>query len=322
MAKILTGTASKSEIEEIERWALEKKENFETLNTIKEIWEDKYPLHEQAVSEERIDSIWEKGFNSEKSSSFVSKSIVKYAAVILFIFGFYSIYYYFIVSDQYNKEEKRIEYTVHANPPGKKTKYKLPDGSVVFLNSSSSIEYVKTFNGEERKVHLKGEAYFEVAENIEKPFIVVSNGITTTALGTIFNINAYPGYEIVRVSLLEGKVEIQNPIDGGLPILLLPGKELHVNSKQNTYTEKSFNTASVVGWKEGRLVFIHSDFEKVKLSLERWFGVKILVKGNKPADWSVTTVYKNQSLKNILMDLQYARQFAYEINDDHVIIQF
>nr|WP_242067785.1 DUF4974 domain-containing protein [Cyclobacterium marinum] len=78
----------------------------------------------------------------------------------------------------------------------------------------------------------------------------------------------------------------------------------------------------VAGWKEGKLVFENENFTEVKVKLERWFGVEILVEGNKPNDWKVSTVYEKESLKNILLDLQYAKRFAYEINDNQVTIQF
>ncbi|MBI0397810.1 MAG: DUF4974 domain-containing protein [Cytophagales bacterium] len=322
LAKIVARTASPSEIEEVERWALESKENFETLNAIKKLWQEQPSTPKVRFDEGKIDDIWEKGIvkNSEKAFSY--RIFLKYAAVILFVFGFYSTYYYFIAANQEKKEEKVIEYTVLTNPAGKKTKHTLPDGTVVFLNCASNIKFIKAFNSEERKVYLKGEAYFEVANNVNKPFIVESNGIATKALGTIFNISAYPGYETMKVSLFEGKVEVKNPSSEKQPILLLPGKELQVNIQDDSYATGTFEPEMVAGWKEGKLVFENENFTEVKVKLERWFGVEILVEGNKPNDWKVSTVYEKESLKNILLDLQYAKRFAYEINDNQVTIQF
>ncbi|WP_460513966.1 FecR family protein [Cyclobacterium sediminis] len=322
LAKMLARTASKEEIEELEVWALESRENYETLKTLKKLWKEQSLASKKPISKSKIDDIWEKGMVEKKENSFSYNTFLKYAAVILFIFGFYSGFYYFIAANQEKEEDKVIEYTVLANPAGKKTKHTLPDGSVVFLNCFSSIKFIKAFNSEERKVYLMGEAYFEVAKNVNKPFIVESNGVTTKALGTIFNINAYPGDETMKISLFEGEVEIQNPTSEKLPILLLPGKELQVDNIKDSYVKSSFNPELVAGWKEGKLVFEYADFMEVKVKLERWFGVDIKVKGRKPNDWKVSTVYKKESLKNILMDLQYAKQFAYEINDDQVTIQF
>ncbi|MDO6436098.1 FecR domain-containing protein [Cyclobacterium sp. 1_MG-2023] len=322
LVKILTRTASQEEIEEVELWALESRENWETLNAIKKLWKEQSAATKKPISKSKIDDIWEKGMLKKKDNSFFYSTFVKYAAIILFIFGFYSTYYYFIAANQEIEKNEVIEYTVLTNPAGKKTKHTLPDGSVVFLNCSSSIKFIKAFNSEERKVYLKGEAYFEVAKNVNKPFIVESNGIATKALGTIFNISAYPGYNTMKVSLFEGKVEIQNPSSEKLPILLPPGKELLVNIKQDSYTKSSFNPELVAGWKVGKLVFDNADFKEVKVKLERWFGLEIKIKGKKPNDWKVSTIYEKESLKNILTDLQYAKRFAYEINDNQVTIQF
>lgn len=322
LVKVLTGTASVAESEEVELWAKENEKNSNTLDKLKEIWQEKSPAYTQANSEDKIDNIWDKGIKKNNASKSVSKPFLKYAASILLFFGFLSSIYYFIPVNNDTKEEKLTKYTVRSNPPGQKSKLTLPDGSIVYLNCSSSIKYIVGFEGEERKVELIGEAYFEVASNAEKPFIVESNRLATKALGTIFNINAYPDCELTRISLLEGKVEIQNPSTDINSILLTAGKELQVNTKTNTYTESTFDPHLVVAWKEGALAFKNSDFNTVKLNLERWFGVDIHVKGKKPEDWSVTTVYKGQTLKNILMDLQYSKKFAYEINDDQIIIEF
>jgi ferric-dicitrate binding protein FerR (iron transport regulator) len=322
LAKILAGTASREEIEEVELWALESKENFETLETIKKLCKEKSTAFKKPISKSKIDEIWNRGMVKNKSNSLPYNGLLKYAAVILFILGFYSTYYYFISANQEKEENKVTEYTILTNPAGKKTKHTLPDGSVVFLNCASRIKFKKAFDSKERRVSLKGEAYFEVAKNENKPFIVESKGIATKALGTIFNISAYPDHETMKISLFEGKVEIQNPTKEKLPILLSPRKELQVNIEQDSYAKSSFNPELVAGWKEGKLVFDNANFQEVKVSLERWFGVGIRIKGKKPNDWKVSTIYEKESLKNILIDLQYAKRFAYEIKDNQVTIQF
>lgn len=320
LAKVLTGTASDIERKEVERWAAESEQNLDTLESLQKVWQEQTPAPILVNSEEKINNIWEKGIGNGNSPIIVWKPFLKYAASILIVLGLVGSLYYSIPTGKEETLEETIAYTVRTNPPGQKTKLFLPDGSIVYLNGSSSIKYLQGFKGEERRVHLNGEAYFEVAKNLDKPFIVESNGVETTALGTIFNVNAYSNLEEIRVSLLEGKVKVQNAANDN--VVLLPGKEVQFDMATNTFTETAFDPDMVVAWKEGKLAFRNSDFKEVRLKLERWFGVEIQVKGEMPKDWRATTVYEGQSLKNILIDLQYSKPFAYEIKEDKVIIEF
>ncbi|WP_339925067.1 FecR domain-containing protein [uncultured Cyclobacterium sp.] len=322
LVKVLTGTASEAESDEVKTWAKENAVNSNTLKKLKEIWKEKSATYSHVNSEENIDAIWNKGIEKKKSSKFFRNTYLNYAASLLVILTLFTAFYYFIQIIEDENNTKELIYTVRENPPGKKTKLSLPDGSVVFLNCSSSIKYIKGFEGEERRVQLNGEAYFKVASNPNKPFIVESKGLITKALGTIFNIKAYPNCELTSISLLEGEVEIQNVGKEKESILLLPGKQLQVDITNNTFNEIPFDSNLVVALKEGKLVLKNSDFDTVMLNLERWFGVNISVLGKKPSNWRVTTVYKGQTLKNILMDLQYSKKFTYEINDDQIIIEF
>src|SRR5690606_4428956 len=196
------------------------------------------------------------------------------------------------------------------------------DGSIAYLNSASSVKYLQGFSGEERRVELKGEAYFEVARNTDKPFIVESHGVETIALGTSFNIKAYSNEEELRVSLVEGKIMVHKKGNVKNGVMLSAGKELHVGLNTDKLIETSFDQEEVIGWKDGKLIFNNAGFDEVKLKLERWFGVDIEIAGRVPGDWMVSTVYEGQTLKNILTDLQYSKDFTYVIKKEKVIIKF
>nr|WP_246581488.1 FecR family protein [Echinicola shivajiensis] len=251
------------------------------------------------------------------------KAVWNYAAAILILISVAgSLYYFLDESDTEPTAVFQATYVIRENPSGQKTKLFLPDGSVAYLNSASKIKFLQGFLGNERRVFLSGEAYFEVAKNKNKPFVVESQGLETVALGTAFNVNAYPGQDELSVSLVEGKVAISQLGDDGNGLILRPGREASLVQSTNEIFERSFDPLTIIGWKDGKLVFSNADFDQVKIKLERWFGVKIEVRGDIPQDWHVSTIYEGQNLKNILTDLQYTKKFAYEIKGDNITIRF
>nr|WP_245405104.1 FecR family protein [Algoriphagus sp. AGSA1] len=250
--------------------------------------------------------------------------ILKYAAAIVILISS-TIWLYYSSQNFSNEPETAVSvspiYILKENIAGQKTKIFLPDGSVVYLNSNSKLKYSSNFSGDERRVYMKGEAYFEVAKDSLKPFVVESDQVETVALGTAFNVNSFDANEI-RISLTEGSVRINQKQNEDNATILSPGKELVVNTETQTFSELSFNQEDVIGWKEGKLVFRQATLDEVSSSLERWYGVEIQIRGRVPKNWKVTTVYENETLKNVLTDLQYSKKFAYEINNSNVVITF
>lgn len=319
----LAGNASEEDKENIRQWAAKSEQNLALLETFKNAWTERTPEPILVNADEKINTIWEAGM--EESSRDVSpwKSIWRYAAAILILISVAGSLYYYLDSSQTTPTEIfQSTYVIRENPSGQKTKLFLPDGSVVYLNSASKIKFLKGFSGNERRVLLFGEAYFEVAKNKVKPFVVESQGVETVALGTAFNVNAYDGQDELSVSLVEGKVEVRQIGQGEDRLILSPGREASLIHSTNEIHERPFDLQDVVGWKEGKLIFRNASFDQVKVKLERWFGVQVKVHGDVPQDWHVSTIYEGQTLKNILIDLQYTKHFTYEIKEDIVNIQF
>jgi len=275
--------------------------------------------------DEKINEIWARSRRPRRSGSVVWKPFFKYAAAVaLVVSSVWGLIY--LNNGPFDRDEILVQepkiYISKENRAGQKTKLYMPDGSVVYLNSASSIKYLQGFSGEERRVELEGEAYFEVARNTDQPFIVESLGVETIALGTSFNINAYSTEEELRVSLVEGKVMVHKRGNMANGVMLSPGRELQVGLNTDELIETSFDQEEVIGWKDGKLIFNNAGFDEVKLRLERWFGIDIEIVGGAPRDWRVSTVYEGQTLKNILIDLQYSKDFTYGIEKEKVIIKF
>ena len=148
----------------------------------------------------------------------------------------------------------------------------LSDGTRVWLNSESELRYPVDFVGTERKVFLKGEAYFQVAKDATKPFRVMVNDMQVEALGTEFNINAYRDDDCLRTTLAEGKVRVSYP-DTRQECILVPGEQAVL--KEGVITTGQVNVDDIIAWKKGRFVFSDMSLEAIAHQLERWYDVEI-----------------------------------------------
>jgi transmembrane sensor len=205
-------------------------------------------------------------------------------------------------------------------PLGVKSTIRLEDGSVVFLNSGSKISFVKGFADTLRLVTLEGEAYFEVAHDTAKPFIVQTGAISTRALGTEFNVSSYPG-ERVSVSLVKGEVLVRNG-KAALEERLLPGEEVKMTTEDTEIEKYPFDSDEVLSWMHKTLIFNKSPFPVASRKLEAWFGVELIFQNQIPKDLQVSGKFIDESLENILKGLSYSSRFRYRIEGKKVYIQF
>jgi ferric-dicitrate binding protein FerR (iron transport regulator) len=155
-------------------------------------------------------------------------------------------------------------------PRGAQYKVVLADGTKVWLNAESSLTYPTAFTGNERKVTLTGEGYFEVTKNKEKPFIVESSGNQIKVLGTQFNINSYADENIFAATLVEGSVQISR---GDILKILKPGEQARVTAGKIDIAP--VNTAEATGWKDGEFVFRDAAVPSIVKQLARWYNLDI-----------------------------------------------
>ncbi|WP_268034350.1 FecR family protein [Algoriphagus sp. PAP.12] len=210
------------------------------------------------------------------------------------------------------------EMEVHQAPPGVKSTITLEDGSKVFLNSGSKISYAKGFTDSLRLLQLEGEAFFEVAHDKSKPFVVQTGTITTTALGTSFNISSFPE-ESVSISLMTGVVLVKN---GDVEETLMPGEGIIASIQDSGWKKERFDVEQVLSWMNKTLIFKNTPFERASLKLENWFGVDIVFENLVPRDLMVSGKFKDESLENILKGLSYSSRFEYELQGKQVYIHF
>lgn len=240
----------------------------------------------------------------------------KIAAMIIAVLG---ISYMVYQSDQSviqpKVESMKTKIARRSSPSGTKTRVVLPDSSIVWLNSDSYIEFPKNFSNEERTIDLVGEAFFEVKKDCKKPFTVRSFGAHTTALGTSFNISAFPENRVVEVLLVSGKVLVNN-------VLLRPGEGVSYDKKREFIKLLELDQDEVLGWKNGILFFDGDDFGSFVRKIERWYGVEVSVNKRPGKEWSVKGRFKKEYLTNVLQTVGFNKSFTYELKDKKLKIIF
>ncbi|MFC4871035.1 FecR family protein [Negadavirga shengliensis] len=203
---------------------------------------------------------------------------------------------------------------------GEKLHLTLPDGTHIWVNSVSHIKFPERFDHVERRIYLEGEAFFEIAEDTLRPFVVEARGLSTIALGTSFNISTKTE-EQVNISLVSGKVKVLPPLKNK-EFYLDPGKELKFDTKSQREYIGDFNIKNVTAWKNGTLLFKDASLRRVVKELEEWYGISIRVINGDRIDWNFSGEFQHQTLESVLESLSYIQKFNYSINGKNVEFKF
>lgn len=214
------------------------------------------------------------------------------------------------------------QYITQENPAGHKSVVRLPDGSVVNLNAASSITYLEGFEDSVRKVVLRGEAFFDVAEDKSKPFIVSAAGVDTRALGTAFNVKAYEDDPHVQVVLASGSVKVSQPdLQDSAGVLLSPGEEAWVDKQTKAMRKQPADLYAALAWKDKLMVFNQASARQVFATLQRWYGVEISVSEELSDEvWHFNGEFQDEKLENVLLSISYVKNFKYQINHKSITI--
>ena len=318
----LAGEASEEEVHQLQRWLKESAENRQVFEILKKNWPERTKEPVLVNEEEILERVWKAGTGAtEKSKSHKAVYWAKIAASFLI-----AICVSYLIISLYNlskMEEAGIlkQPVIKENPAGQKSKIFLPDGTIVWLNAESTLLYQEEFTDSVRVVDLAGEAYFEVAEDSLRPFIVQSGGVSVEALGTTFNINFFPENLDIAVNLISGKVKV-TVSESEKDIILNPGEGISFDRNDQRAVKYQFDIAAAAVWKDGILTFENDTFDQVVHKLERWYGVRIDVEGDLPGDWEFSGVFDNESLVHVLKVMQYARDFQFALKNKHVNIVF
>lgn len=190
----------------------------------------------------------------------------------------------------------------------------LPDGSKAWINSSSSIRYPSRFSGNERRVTVTGETYFEVAKDAAHPFIVSVEGVDITAIGTAFNVNAYPNEDGLRITLTEGRINVNASQRNEQ---LLPGQQIIL--RPGEWEIRTVDISPVIAWTKNQFKLKNSSIEEVMRMAERWYDAKIIYKG-KVTDHFTGTIDRNVPISQLLRLLEATGQVHFQIEGETIIV--
>lgn len=330
ISKYLRGELSDKEEMQLNQWLDKDPSHREQLKSLSDIWKTPlgYPGIVNMDDEQR--KIWSRLSREENhyvpdsiNPVSLTKNLLKYAAVLII---FLSLGYLFW--NNFHSTPKKVRVVVETiervNPLGQKSRIQLPDGSTVMLNAGSKLSYKTNFNGKTRKLHLEGEAYFEVMKNPKIPFEVYTNNLVVTALGTSFNINAFNNQQTEKIALNTGKVKIKlrNTTNANcVPSYLNPGDIALFNSKTGFISISKYTGLDPFGWKDGRIVFHHASFHEVLDVLSRWYNVEFEVIGNLKHEWDYSSTFQDEVLDNILGSLKFSENIEYKIDGSKIEIK-
>lgn len=221
------------------------------------------------------------------------------AAVILFTVSCWVAY------EWGSRTDGLIDGMTEVNAPlGSKSVLSLPDGSVVTLNSGSSIAYAKSFGTEVRKIELHGEAFLEVQKD-KKPFIVSAKGTEITVLGTSFNVKAYDDEDIVETTLVKGSVRVKPDTSREIPEVYLKPNETVLICKKNkddiqVELKKDVNTLLYTSWKDPKWIIQKETLESIVKKLERKYKVEISIEDEHLKHYKFTGILMDETIQQTL----------------------
>ena len=234
------------------------------------------------------------------------RTTLKYAAIVLFAF----------VAGNLFRTAPSVDQTLHFSevhvPFGQMSQLTLSDGTKVWLNSGTTLRYPERFGEINRTVTVIGEAFFQVTKMPDKPFIVNSSNLKVEVLGTSFNFSAYGEDSYTSVTLVEGKVAVQDSL-GKTLAKLRPGQMATKERTLNTVEVKEVKTASFAAWTEGKIFFDDEPLDQIAYKLERWFNVEIsfadpLLKSRR----FTGTILKNKPVDQIMQALELLSPIAFQ----------
>lgn len=208
-------------------------------------------------------------------------------------------------------EERYAEVTATM---GTVIRYELPDQSVVWLNSGSTLRYPAVFKKDNREVELKGEAYFEVEADSERPFYVnTPNGLSVYVYGTKFNVAAYEDDNYIETVLEKGKVNVITP--NRETIALAPGEQLLYDKQTRESIKNSVDVYGKTAWKDGKLIFRNASLDDIFKRLERHFNVDIQFNNKHGKEYKYRATFRTETLSQIMDYLAKSAALKWKIQE-------
>ncbi|MBK1441499.1 FecR domain-containing protein [Parapedobacter sp. ISTM3] len=324
--KYLTGQASKQEIAAVRR-CLQQPESRQLFDSV---WQELHgemetPAADTISNPNRMEAwkatirqriVQEKAHQAEKKERRIV--FFRYAAVSIIILG--TIFWGLLHIN--NGQDHDSKWITRNNPPGQRAQIRLADSSIVYLGAGSSLSYPKRFQGKKREIRLEGEAFFEIAKDKHKPFLVHSGDIVTQVLGTSFKIDAFMNSPVV-VAVSSGKVRVGEMAGKSMEAIadLTAGQQLTWNKDAGGAVTVMANPEAILAWKAGKLMFDDHPLSEIANILERTYDIDITIQNNALVNKRIRiTLEKSFPLKTALDVLSASGGFRYVLDNRTVRI--
>ena len=211
--------------------------------------------------------------------------------------------WYFLKNGNLFHSEEKVACAEIYSPLGARTHFELPDGSTGWLNSGSTLRFPHKFQGQKRKVLLRGEGYFDIAENPKKPFVVETGKFEVMALGTRFNVKHYANDATTDITLNEGKVLVNRLLQNngvGRISVLEPDQQLIIHNKTLEFHKRNVEANRISSWKDGMLTFRNEPMADVIKKIERWYNVEIILKDKELENYRYRATFMDETLDEVL----------------------
>ncbi len=304
ISKYLAGEANQEEIQELFSWIELDVANKKQFEDYKKAWELSENVVDDEVSAIDIDAEWSL-FNKQIDSSTEAKIIslkqpekknwsfvqIISAIAAVFVIGFGVLYLFNPQSTELVAENNIVQSN-------------LPDGSLISLNTQSQLEYSKKFNKKNRTVELKGEAFFKVEHNPEKPFIINTGALKIEVVGTTFNVNAKSQKGDVEVIVASGVVRIYTKSDKSDSVMLYAGDKAVFNKNKKDILKNINEDVNYLSWKTKKLIFEKAELQDIVKTLNKTYNAHIVLKNSSIKKCTLTNTFNEQSLESILLVLE------------------
>ena len=254
--------------------------------------------------------------NTTKRNRYFIREFLKIASVIIIAVSITATI--FSITNEHHKHVDIAMQTIIV-PAGQRVNIELPDGSNVWLNAGTQMQYPVSFMKDKREVILDGEAYFEVARNEKCPFVVRTHAMDIEVLGTKFNVEAYSKKAVFEASLMQGKIRVKSSHNEKTAVVLLPNYKTTL--KDGRLVVHKIDDYNVYRWKEGLYCFKSKPFTQIMEDLERYYDLKIQVDKKSIESVALTGKFRiSDGLDYALRVLQKDVSFTYRRDKDNDVI--
>ncbi len=297
---------SPEELSELFHWFNSARGIQELENELDNSWENFTAPDELAIDSEKIFKCIKKGIRPQKSKKTirVARKLLPYASVLLFLVA---LRLFFISNEKHTSSPKNLYSfnTTVITEGGQRSKVILPDSSVVWLNSGTTLSYHEDAQSNQRKVQLSGEAFFQVRHNENKPFLVQNQQLIVQVLGTQFNVEAYPETGKINVALQSGSVHLSQEQNESFQYQLKPGEIAAFDVEHNEIKIAKTDVERISAWKNGTLIFHNEPMKTVIEKLERWYNIDVEVRDDAVYNSVFTGTITNEGYEQIFRLIEF-----------------